>query len=920
MGRGGSAGRAVGAALVAVLVMTAPAGAAARHRPTHRSHRAPAVTLAPLDTTAAPILRLRVIGVRVRARRAMTVRLYASAVPAGGTLASVITRSRVVRLRAGRPLVVRLRTITAARAALRAPCPPSLSVTAVTLRGRHRVPGRRYVARRRLRGGPARCRRLGSGGTAADFGAGLLAWNPRQGGANDPVFNPSQGEGACDPNDPSVCLQPWPNDFFTTTDSTTDTGRRVDLQLQSMPTNRAGKPIDPSDINRNDGFSPDAPIVVKVPGLDTDQAFARTGAVNLRDLSRAFDDAQPVVLINTRTLQRQLVWSEIDSSPADNPSDPSTRVLMIHPGVNLQENTRYIVALRNLRDAAGNVIPATGPFKALRDGTSSSDPTVAQRRKHYEALFNALAAAGVDRDSLYLAWDFTVASERSLSERQLSIRDDAFKALGDTNLSDLQVQGSSPAFKVTKVTDNVNSQIARRVEGTYTVPCYLNLPGCPSGSRFLYPPGSTHGPPMPLPGNTETARFTCNIPWVALHSGGARPSLYGHGLFGSRDEVNQGQAQAMDQEHDFMYCATDWVGMACTDLNAPPTPGAPSSPADLIGLPGALQSYFTNAQAYNPPDCDVPTALGAESDLSNFPTLVDRLDQAFVNFMYLGRLMIHAQGFSSNPAFHGDSGQSVIDTRRLFYDGNSQGGIFGGSLIALEPDLDRGVIGVTGESYSVLLQRSTDFGNGSPPSPNPSDPTSVIPEYAYPLYQAYPNIGERQLILSLIQQMWDHSDPGGLAAHMTTRPLPNTPVHHVLMHIGLGDHQVSNYAAEMEARTIGAYARTPWADSGRYYETGSPIYGIPPIPAYPFDGSAIVTWDIGPIRKPDGTCQVENNVCGTNPDPIENAAPSSGVDPHEAPRNQPQARAQKAEFLSIGGKVIDTCGPRPCYAFGWRGP
>ena len=27
---------------------------------------------------------------------------------------------------------------------------------------------------------------------------------------------------------------------------------------------------------------------------------------------------------------------------------------------------------------------------------------------------------------LYLAWDFTVASERNLSERMLSIRDDAF--------------------------------------------------------------------------------------------------------------------------------------------------------------------------------------------------------------------------------------------------------------------------------------------------------------------------------------------------------------------------------------------------------------------------------------------------------------------------------------------------------------
>ena len=47
--------------------------------------------------------------------------------------------------------------------------------------------------------------------------------------------------------------------------------------------------------------------------------------------------------------------------------------------------------------------------------------------------------------------------------------------------------------------------------------------------------------------------------------------------------------------------------------------------------------------------------------------------------------------------------------RRLFYDGNSQGGILGGSLVAVAPDLDRGVLGVPGMNYSTLLRRSVDF-------------------------------------------------------------------------------------------------------------------------------------------------------------------------------------------------------------------
>jgi len=902
----------VAGALLAVPTLATPSrNRTIAHAPaSHRHHTARTVTLRPLAHSERELLQARLIRVRVSVRRPARLRLFVTA-QTGGSVgpAVVITSTRTLRVTPRHPRRVMLRLIAAASTQLRR-CGQILEVRAVLLAGPHRPsPLHVYRARRVLTNLLRHCpQRSGLGATGSDVAS--PGQNPRQGGASDAKTNPDQGSGSCDPIDPRVCLQPFPNDYFTVADPGTDTGRRVNLSLTSMPTNRAGKPIDPADINRNDGFSPGAPIVTKVPGMDTPAAFARTGAVPLTDLARTYGEHQPVVLINTRTLQRQLIWSEIDA----NPTDPANRALTIHPAVNLQENTRYIVALRDMRDAGGHVIAPSPVFRDYRDATITTDPAVERRRAHFEGLFNTLAAAGINREGLNLAWDFTVASERSLSERQLAIRNDAYRQLGDTNLADGKVQGQAPPFTVTKVTDftpQQNAAIARRVEGTYTVPCYLNLIGCPTGSRFLYPTGSNHGPPMPIPGNTETAKFTCNIPQVAMTRGAARPSLYGHGLFGSRDEVNQGQAQAMDQEHDFMYCATDWVGMACTDL--PPT--------DLNGAQSVFTDLITGHRAPASPDCDVPTAIAAEGDLSNFPTLVDRVDQSFVNFMYLGRLMIHPDGFSSSPAFQSSAlhGASVIDTRRLFYDGNSQGGIFGGSLIALEPDLDRGVIGVPGQNYAVLLQRSSDFGTGQPPSPSPSDPTSVLPQYAYPLYQAYPNELERQLILSLMQQMWDHSDPDGLAAHMTTNPLPDTPVHHVLMHLGLGDHQVSNYAAETEARTIGASARMPWADPGRFYEK-DPTYGLPPIGRYPFDGSAIVTWDIGPIRPATPGCEATNGRCGTAPDPIANVPPEQGTDPHEAPRNSVQARQMKSDFLQIGGQVTNTCGSRPCYAFGWTGP
>ena len=57
-----------------------------------------------------------------------------------------------------------------------------------------------------------------------------------------------------------------------------------------MPRNVAGVPIEPSDYNHSDGFSPGQGIVLKVPGLDTPAAFAahRT-PVPVTDVARSFD-------------------------------------------------------------------------------------------------------------------------------------------------------------------------------------------------------------------------------------------------------------------------------------------------------------------------------------------------------------------------------------------------------------------------------------------------------------------------------------------------------------------------------------------------------------------------------------------------------------------------------------------------------
>jgi hypothetical protein len=702
----------------------------------------------------------------------------------------------------------------------------------------------------------------------------------------------------CDNFDPAVCLQPFPNNLFTKPDPNTDTGLRVHFAETSMPTNVAGKPIQPGQWNRNDGFSPGSLITTYVPGLD----LAKTNGVPIDDLAAYKNPNAAVVVIDAKTLQRNMIWTEMDA----NASSDSVRNLIVRPAKNFQEGHTYIVALRDLKDSNGQTIPAGSAFAGYRDGSTQD-----ARTAHMDWIFSRLKKAGIKRNNLYLAWDFTVASERNLTERMLHIRDDAFAQLGDTNLKDGKIQGGAPSFTVSRV-QSPGDGIARVVTGYFKVPCYISTPTCQPGGGFVYKRGTNI--PIQVPGNTYTARFVCDVPQVAIDNPGtAVGSLYGHGLFGSTGEMGQGQLKAFANEHDFVFCGTTWAGMGC-ELDDPPS--------DQQGFQNMLSDIEASG---GPPDanCDIPNVVTAITDLSRFNTMIDRVQEGMLAFLYLGRLMAHPEGLVTNPAFQNAQGQPVLQTGHTYYDGNSQGGIIGGSLAALMVDGTRASIGVPGMNYSTLLQRSTDFGRGT--NDECEQPLQGnLPSYACLVYKAYPNEQNRQLVFALMQMLWDRGEADGYAWHMTDNPLPNTPKHQVLMNLAFGDHQVSNWAAAVEARTIGAKLRTPVLDDDRGPNGDYRYFGeIPTISGFPYSGSAITVWDSGPIRN--------NCTLGTSAPLIVNQAPFDGCpagqpqdqwgghDPHEEPRNTVDDRTMKAEFLRDGVIASDPCNGAPCHSRGWMG-
>ena len=135
-----------------------------------------------------------------------------------------------------------------------------------------------------------------------------------------------------------------------------------------------------------------------MPGLDTPAAFARTGAVPITDLARSYDKHQPIVLINARTLRRQLIWAELDS----NATSPENTALLIHPAKNLREGERYIVALRKLRGADGRLLKASPAFRRYRDRIKTESKPFERRRAHMEDIFRRLKHAHIKRHQLYL--------------------------------------------------------------------------------------------------------------------------------------------------------------------------------------------------------------------------------------------------------------------------------------------------------------------------------------------------------------------------------------------------------------------------------------------------------------------------------------------------------------------------------------
>ncbi len=609
----------------------------------------------------------------------------------------------------------------------------------------------------------------------------------------------------CDPISYDYCSLPYPSSFYLREDESSATGFRVHLGATTLPPTYQGHQPLPDLWNELDGFSPMGPILARFPNL------ALTGIPSHDAIADSLLDGAKIVLLDAESGERMPLWAELDMAGEH---ISGHEFLFIRPAVPLRNGHRYVVGIRGLVDTSGAAIGASDGFAALRDGTPTDNWDIEGRRDAYAAMFTTLENDGWARAETVLAWDFVVASKEKITGRVESMRDDAMTRWG----------AGGPAYTIASVVDYTaeeNVSICREIRGFLTAPLYLEAD---EPDTLL----TRDDAGMPFYNGDTSVPFTLRVPRTALTDPRPLKLLqYGHGLLGDQGEVSSGYLGEIADRYGYILFAVNWRGMAEDDLNA----------IQLMLVQG----------------------------IDRFGIIPEGGHQGLVEFVAAAAMMQGGMATDEALTFPdpaGGASVSVVDPSEVLYYGNSQGGILGGVYLAMSPVIERGVLGVPGMPYNLLLTRSADF----------------TPFFA--LFQAvYHDQEDIAFWMALMQNLWDSAEPGGWGRHMTEDPIAGVPVKRVLLQDAIGDAQVSPLGAQNMARAYGAsLIGTPY----------QPVWGLV-TQASGFEGSALVEYEHGAPEVP-----------------FTNLPPDAAFDTHESTRRTLAAQEQLNTFLTTG-TVVDYC-------------
>jgi hypothetical protein len=539
------------------------------------------------------------------------------------------------------------------------------------------------------------------------------------------------------------CFMPYPSDFYLVADGSQPSGQRVEITGAANVYSDQLQNVDSGTYQAQDGFSRNPTIIFSL--------LAETDGEGLIRLDGDYEASrQPstsaTVLIEAGTGRRIAHFVDIDPLA----SQEDRRSLMIRPLEELLPQTRYIVGVHGLSGPSG-LLPVPEGFRRLRDQQSAQDPSLNERQSRFDdEVFAPLVSAGFDRSSLQLAWDFTTASDESVTADMLRIRD----------LTMQWLQTQSPSIEVTEVREfrNDDRGVWRYVYGKITGPRFLA--SSELGAMLNKPAGQVE-----QNGEFEFS-FIAMVPSaLKTHYGPGRVIGYGHGFFGSYREVQAGSVTDIANHLKAVVVGIPWSGM--TEVDAAILVG------DMVDEPAKMIRF--GERVHQAQANWIVTSHAVKNQLFGLPEMQRPQAEDGV-------------GVLTNDEGQTNAGQPFYDPSWMGFLGISQGHILGGTLAALNPDIDRLALNVGGCAFTHMMSRSANF------------------SYYLMLIETLTLTDpfERQKMLAMMQPIFDRFDPAIYAKYVLREPLPGSPPdRRILMQTGFADPQVPDFTAQLHARLLG---------------------------------------------------------------------------------------------------------------------
>ncbi len=596
----------------------------------------------------------------------------------------------------------------------------------------------------------------------------------------------------------STTQSPFPSDRFTALDAQQLTGLRVNVPLPNCATN----PSDCADltlVNQLDGFNLQPRLAVAFDGaidvstVNSNTVFLVQVPSSFKVDGDAFHGFQPNIIgIN------QIVW------------DPASLTLFAESDQHLTQRSSYLlVVTTGVHDAAGNPIQASHDFRDL----NASDSSDARLRLYRQTLSSLIdngtlhrIAPGLDKKDIAAASLFTTESATATLE---SIREQIKSAAAPTVNFNLGSGGTKTVFPV-----NTISGLTWNVQALTVgplIPTSLNatlgalqvFPGSVgtlafgkfSGTHWqnanVFIPQVPTRQSVPAQG-TEDIFFNLFIPSGPRPTNGWPVAIFGHGFTDSKQGAPFAVASTLAHN-----------GIASIAINVVGHGFGPNS--TLTVQQGTTSTTFLEGGRGFDQDGNgqIASSEGSSTFFASAQGTIgsrDALQQTVANLMELVRAIqggIDADG----------DGLPDLDANRIYYAGQSFGGIYGTIFMGIEPNVRAGVPNVPGGPIIDIVRLSPSFqllltqalavrvpsllNAGGPLFFNDNSPLRNLP----PVINTVPGAVAIQTVEDTSRWLGQQGDPVAWAPFIRKDPLPGDLPKSVIIQFARGDMTVPNPTA-----------------------------------------------------------------------------------------------------------------------------